>query len=99
MRILDYADYGFFYDTVLGYGSYFTSDGGDADQSGAVHHRRATATTKESHELRFASPAEDRFRFIGGLFYQRQVHDIYQRYLIDGFFDGHEVRRSTIRSG
>jgi outer membrane receptor protein involved in Fe transport len=103
---LDYADYGFFYDTVLGYGSYFTSDGVPRTFdpitevqiapfptviSPAQYINARDGYTKESHELRFASPGEDRFRFIAGLFYQRQVHDIYQRYLLNGFFDGHEV--------
>jgi outer membrane receptor protein involved in Fe transport len=91
---LDYADYGFFYDTVLGYGSYFTSDGvipGGTVINPAQFIMARDGFTKESHELRFASPAEDRFRFLAGLFYQRQEHDIYQRYLINGFFDGHEI--------
>jgi len=91
---LDYADYGFFYDTVLGYGSYFTSDGvipGGTLINPAQYINARDGFTKESHELRFASPAEDRFRFIAGLFYQRQEHDIYQRYLMNGLFDGHEV--------
>src|SRR5262249_48291859 len=30
-------------------------------------------------------------RFLAGLFYQRQEHDIYQRYMLNGLFDGHEV--------
>lgn len=87
---LDYADYGFFYDTVLGYGSYFTSDGATPINP-AQYIKARDGYTKESHELRFASPTEDRARVIAGLFYQRQEHDIYQRYLLDGFFDGHEV--------
>jgi len=90
----DYADYGFFYDTVLGYGSYFTSDGvipGGTLINPAQRIIGRDGYTKESHELRFASPGEDRFRFIAGLFYQRQVHDIYQRYVLDGFFPGHSV--------
>ena len=87
---LDYADYGFFYDTVLGYGSYFTSDG-VTPINPAQHIVARDGYTKESHELRFASPGEDRFRFIAGLFYQRQVHDIYQRYLLDGIFPAHSI--------
>ncbi|MES2137414.1 MAG: TonB-dependent receptor [Pseudomonadota bacterium] len=38
---------------------------------------------KMSQELRFASPAENPFRVIGGAFYQRQSNDIYQDYKID----------------
>jgi outer membrane receptor protein involved in Fe transport len=88
--VLDYADYGFFYDTYLNYGNYFTSDGATPINP-AQHIIARDGYSKESHELRFASPADDRFRFIAGLFYQRQEHDIYQRYLLDGLFDGHEV--------
>jgi len=31
--------------------------------------------TRQSHEFRIQSPQEDRFRWIAGLFYQRQEHD------------------------
>ncbi len=91
---LDYADYGFFYDTLLGYGSYFTSDGvipGGTLINPAQRIIGRDGYTKESHELRIASPDDGRVRFLVGAFFQRQVHDIYQRYILDGFFDGHEV--------
>ncbi len=94
----DYADYGFFYDTVLGYGSYFTSDGvipGGTLINPAQHIIGRDGYTKESHELRFASSSDNRFRFIAGLFYQRQVHDIYQQYVLDGFFPGHSITTLT----
>lgn len=87
---LDYADYGFFYDTVQGYGSYFVDNAGAAINP-AQFIKARDGYTKESHELRFASPADNRFRFIAGLFYQRQVHDIYQRYQIKNLFDDFEV--------
>ena len=38
---------------------------------------------KLSQELRVATPKENRLRFIGGLFYQRQQHYILQNYRID----------------
>ncbi len=38
---------------------------------------------KQSHELRLQSPADQRLRFIAGLFYQRQEHGIEQRYVVD----------------
>jgi hypothetical protein len=34
-----------------------------------------------SHELRISTPRENRARFVGGVFVQRQAHDIQQRYL------------------
>jgi outer membrane receptor protein involved in Fe transport len=88
---LDYADYGFFYDTVLGYGSYFIGEDGVTPISPAQRINARDDYTKESHELRFASPADKRLRFIAGVFYQEQVHEIYQRYIIDGFFNAWEV--------
>ena len=39
---------------------------------------------KLSQELRFASPAENRFRVIGGAFYQVQKNFIHQDYKVDG---------------
>jgi len=38
---------------------------------------------KMSHELRVASPQENRFRVIGGAFYQRQFNHIVQEYRLD----------------
>jgi outer membrane receptor protein involved in Fe transport len=89
----DYSDYSYWYDVAYYalhnaapdsyglFGSYFyDDDGGAIDISqyiqGKDRYRRYT------HELRFATPAENRLRFVGGLFAQRQVHDIEQRYLI-----------------
>ena len=37
---------------------------------------------KQSHELRLQSPTDQRFRFIVGAFYQRQLHNIEQNYQI-----------------
>lgn len=86
---LDYSDYSFFYDTLNGYYMY--------DETGLLYHDPSQAIrardryTKESHELRIATPSDARLRFIGGLFYQRQTHDIEQRYVIAGMFDDFEV--------
>jgi iron complex outermembrane receptor protein len=89
---LDYSDYSYFYDnyydsyaTPPGYlGSFITNDHGDIINPTQVIHGR-DHFTKESAELRVASPAEDRLRFVAGLFYERQRHAIEQRYVIDGF--------------
>ncbi len=40
--------------------------------------------TKLTQELRIASPSEDRFRFVAGIFFERQGHKIHQDYKIDG---------------
>lgn len=88
----DYSDYGFWYDTVAGYGAYTCSD------FDPVAFECAPGTLinpsqyilgkdeyiKNSYELRIASPQDNRLRFIGGFFMQDQFHDIEQRYKIDG---------------
>ncbi|MDE1959897.1 MAG: TonB-dependent receptor, partial [Xanthomonadaceae bacterium] len=48
------------------------------------HIRARDGYAMDSHELRIASPRSDRLRLVGGLFWQKQVHDIQQRYMIDG---------------
>ncbi len=80
----DYSDYAYFYDVLYGYGSSWVDDAGVplADPSQYIHGKDYYG--RQFHELRLSSPAEDRLRFVTGLFYQRQEHDIYQRYKIDG---------------
>jgi len=79
----DYSDYAFWYDTVDGSGAYFYDD------SGALINPSQLIIgddryTKSSHELRIASPSDERFRFVAGLFWQKQTHDILQRYMTAG---------------
>ncbi len=85
----DYTDYSYFYDQV-GYGFYWTDDaGGLANPSQYIQGK--DRYKKTSHEIRIATPEENRLRFIGGLFYQRQQHNIFQRYKIDGISTDIEV--------
>ncbi len=83
----DYSDYAYFYDVQYGYGSYWYDDAGNplADPSqfinGTDYYKR------QSHELRLSSPPDKRFRFVAGLFYQDQEHEIYQNYQINGLAD------------
>lgn len=85
----DYSDYSYFYDQV-GYGFYWTNDtGGLANPSQYITGK--DGFTKESHEIRLATPDDKRLRVVGGLFYQRQEHLITQRYKIDGIGFGIEV--------
>ena len=61
----DYSDYSYWYDTLLGYGAYWYDDNGvpiDPSQyiQGKDRYNRYT------HELRLASDADQRFRFVGG---------------------------------
>jgi outer membrane receptor protein involved in Fe transport len=79
---LDYSDYSYFYDTCCGYGAYiYDSSGALIDPSQYIH--GVDRFTKQSHELRFASPADKRARIVAGLFYERQTHAIQQRYIIN----------------
>jgi len=83
-------DYGYFYDTLLGYGSYFTDNGFNPINPAQLVEGR-DHFDRESYEIRLSSPSEERLRFIVGAFYQRAEHRIHQRYVIDGFNDAHEV--------
>ena len=79
----DYSDYSYFYDTLLGYGAYWTDNlGNPVDPTQYIdatdHYKRQT------HEIRVSSPSDQPIRFVAGLFYQDQQHDIYQNYQIDG---------------
>ena len=82
----DYMDYSYAYDACCGYGAYWVGSDGVTP---LANPRQAIfghdVFSKDSHELRIASPSTDRFRFVGGLFYERQTHWIIQDYQIDGF--------------
>jgi outer membrane receptor protein involved in Fe transport len=91
----DYTDYSFFYDTLYGYGAYIYDNSGtpiDPTQYITGHDK----FKKDSHELRIASPADERFRFVAGLFYQRQERGIEQNYLINGIADSIAVLPNQI---
>lgn len=79
----DYNDYSFWYDTLHGSGAYFQ------DNSGALVNPSQFITdrdhyTNSSHELRIASPSDDRLRLVAGTFWQKQKHDILQDYQVNG---------------
>jgi iron complex outermembrane receptor protein len=78
----DYSDYSFWYDTLLGYGSYFHDNAGNLINP-SQYINGSDGYIKDSHELRISSPKENRFRIIGGLFWEDQTHDIHQQYVID----------------
>jgi len=79
----DYVDYSFFYDSAPSYyGTYYRDDAGamiDPTQFIVGHDKYQM----QSHELRISSPPEQRFRFVAGLFYERNQHDIEQRYEVN----------------
>ncbi len=92
----DYTDYAEAYDQM------YSSVGGNAgyfyfyDNAGNTINASQTIIgkdhfTKVSHELRLTSPSDDRFRWVAGLFYQRQFHSIYQDYQVPGLADSMSV--------
>lgn len=84
----DYTDYSYFYDVL--YGSTFVNNNGDViDPSQYIQGK--DRYRRWSHELRISSDPENRLRFVGGLFAQRQQHGIQQRYLVDNMADDLEV--------
>ena len=82
----DYSDYAYFYDALAGYGAYFYDNDGNLVNPNQYIVSR-DRFTKQSHELRLSSPADQPVRFIGGLFYQRQTHNIEQNYIVDNIAD------------
>jgi len=86
----DYNDYGFWYDTVYGLGEFFYDNNGDYINP-SQYIQGKDGYRKISHELRLASPKDDRFRFVAGIFSQRQSHDIEQRYKVDNFADSLDI--------
>jgi outer membrane receptor protein involved in Fe transport len=86
----DYADYAFFYDNCCDYGEYmYDDDGVLVDPSQFIV--GTDKYGKQSHELRFASPAENRFRVVLGAFTQKQSHSIRQQYKVAGLTSDFEV--------
>ena len=95
-QINDYTDYAEAYDALYadygGLAGYFylnDNAGNTIDPRqfiiGTDHFR------KMSQELRIASPQDERFRVVAGLFYQRQSNEIHQDYIIPGLADAMSV--------
>ena len=82
----DYSDYAYFYDSLFGYGAYYQDNAGNL-VSPNQYIQFTDRYTKQSHEIRLASPQENRLRAIVGFFYQRQTHNIEQNYIIDNIAD------------
>ena len=86
----DYVDYSYYYDSCCLYGTYIFDEAGTyIDPTQYILGK--DKYTKQSHELRISSPAENRLRFVAGLFTQRQTHDILQNYKINGIAQRIEV--------
>ncbi len=82
--VADYSYYTVYYDTLEG--SYYTfipdGSGGFVDPTQVFSAREDY--TKETHELRFNTPAENRFRLTAGIFYQQQSNHDQPDFFIPG---------------
>lgn len=78
----DYTDYSLYYDRCCGSGAYNVDNAGKLINP-AQHIVGTDHYTKTSNELRVSSPKQYPFRFVGGVFLQRQVHEILQDYVVN----------------
>ena len=90
----DYTDYSYFYDNTYGSGTYYRDNAGnlinpDQEIIGRDNYK------KISQEIRISTPKEYAWRFVGGGFYQRQVHEILQDYIIQGLADMTSVAQES----
>lgn len=86
----DYNDYAYWYDTLAGWGYYYTDNSGNlVDPSQYIVAN--DGFTKFNNELRISSPKEDSFRWVFGLFQDRQTHSILQNYKIDDLGSDYSV--------
>lgn len=86
----DYTDYTDAYNNYyidLGYEGLLDYQNYSDNAGNAINPRQHITGTnhfkKMSHELRLASPADNRLRLLAGAFYQRQTNDIFQNYQVD----------------
>ena len=90
---LDYSDYSFWYNEYFVDSPYYANDYHcfllfDTANSGYCGNPSQFIQSednfeKQSHELRVSSPSDKRLRFVAGLFWQDQFHDIEQRYMVN----------------
>ncbi|HLZ83962.1 MAG TPA: TonB-dependent receptor [Caulobacteraceae bacterium] len=83
--LTDYTDYSVAYDQAFGSGVFWKDNNGALLPTPIQEIVGRDRFEKGSNELRLASPSTDRFRFIVGLFQERQSHWIIQDYQIQGF--------------
>ena len=87
--IADYADYSYFYDKYYGSGSFWHGNGATPGTLGApIEPQEFVITTghytKWSNELRISTPQELPVKGTVGVFAQRQVHEIWEDYVMPG---------------
>jgi outer membrane receptor protein involved in Fe transport len=91
----DYSDYAFLYDTYYAstpdyFGNNFKDNAGKLINPAQIV-SQDERFTKQSHELRIASPSTDRLRLVAGLFYQRQTNNWRNLYTVPNLADVQSV--------
>jgi outer membrane receptor protein involved in Fe transport len=82
--IADYSDYSEFYDRVYGSGAYWTGADGKPMMPQELVVTKGYFE-KWSHELRLDTPQNLPVRATVGVFIQRQLHDIWEQYVMPGY--------------
>jgi len=86
--IADYSDYSYFYDKYFGSGANWISGAGIKGVSPEIEPQEFVITTghytKWSNELRVSTPQQYPVKATAGLFAQRQVHEIWEDYVLPG---------------
>jgi iron complex outermembrane recepter protein len=82
--IADYSDYSEFYDRAYGSGAFWVGNNGQPVMPQELVYTKGYFQ-KWSHELRLSSPQEWPVRGTVGLFIQRQLHNIWEQYIMPGY--------------
>jgi iron complex outermembrane receptor protein len=82
--IADYSDYSEFYDRVYGSGANWVGNNGNPIMPQELVYIKGYFE-KWSHELRLSTPKDLPIRATVGLFIQRQLHDIWEQYIMPGY--------------
>ncbi len=82
--VADYSDYSEFYDRIYGSGAYWTGSDGKPVMPQEVVVTKGYFQ-KWSHEIRLSTPQDLPVRGTFGLFAERQLHDIWEQYVMPGY--------------
>lgn len=91
----EYAEYSSYIDYYTCYYAYDATAGGYnfySCEDPRISFREDSKYERESHELRFATPEDNRLRFIGGIFYQDSQHAYVFDYRIPNIKSGYQIR-------
>lgn len=82
----DYSDYGFWYDTLYGFGNGLTNNDGETINPAYTPYDHDTYTDS-SNELHVVSPRDERVRFVGGVFDEHEKGDFRHNFFMNGLSD------------